>query len=283
MACRPRSLRGARVSRGGARLSRGASAAEGATRRALLIEFCGLPGAGKSHVAAALVNGLGRRGIPADAGDASIAPEVPPARRIPRKLLAAGGAVLGDPAGSVRAGLAISRGGHRAGDIVSRSLQWFVTQGVLDRASRRPGLHVFQEGVLQALWSVGLRGDPDGLLGVLESHADRWIRPHVVVVVNAPIEVAVARLGTRPSSHSRTQALGAGERAAELQRGQELLGSLVEWWEASSGDDEDIIQVDNGDDGPRNRVDSLLVNRVLARLEAPAGRRPGRGGVAIPF
>jgi adenylylsulfate kinase-like enzyme len=50
-------------------VNRGATA-DGAAPRALLIEFCGLPGAGKSHVAGALVAGLRREGIPAHAGDA---------------------------------------------------------------------------------------------------------------------------------------------------------------------------------------------------------------------
>ena len=259
-------------------MSRGAIG-DGAATRALLIEFCGLPGAGKSHLAAALMDGLGRRGIPVAAGDASISPDVAPTWRIPRKLLAAGQAVLGDPAGSARAGLAISRAERAAGDVASRSLQWFVTQRILDRASGRAGVHVFQEGVLQALWSIGLRGDPDGLLEVLGSGAVTWVRPQVLVVVNAPIEVAAARLGARPSSHSRTQALGTGERAAELRRGRELLGRLVEWWRASSGEGEDIIRVDNGDDGPRDRV-SLLVDRVMARLERPAGQ-PAGGGIGL--
>lgn len=260
-------------------MSRGARVADRAT--GLLVEFCGLPGAGKSHLAATLVDGLGRRGIPAGAGDASIAPDVGPVRRIPRKLLAAGRAVIGDPPGSARAGLAIARSERGAGDAVSRSLQWFVTQRLLDRASGREGVHVFQEGVLQALWSIGLRGDPDGMLEILGSGAAPWIRPHVLVVVNAPIEVAAARLEARPSSHSRTQALGGGERAAELRRGQELLGCLVEWW-ASSGESDDIVQVENGDDESRDRVGSLLVDRILARLEGTAGHRPGRGGIAIP-
>jgi hypothetical protein len=156
MARRPRSLRGAGVSPG--------ATADGAARGALLIEFCGLPGAGKSHLAGALLAGLRREGIPARAGDASIAPNIAPVRRFPRKLLAAGRDVLSDPAWAARVGLAIARAERDAVDVVSRSLQWFVTQWVLDRAAGRPGVHVFEEGVLQALWSIGLRGDPDGLL-----------------------------------------------------------------------------------------------------------------------
>ncbi len=258
-------------------MNHGDTAADGAARGALLIEFCGLPGAGKSHLAGALLASLRREGIPARAGDASIAPDIAPVRRIPRKLLAAGREVLSDPAGAARVGLAIARAERDAVDVVSRSLQWFVTQRVLDRAAGRAGVHVFGEGVLQALWSIGLRGDPDALLELLDAGAARWIRPRVLVVVNAPTDVADARLGARRSSHSRTQALGAAERTAELRRGRELLESLVEWWRASSREGE-IVEVDNGDDEPRDREVALLVNRIVT-LMGPAARR---GGIAIP-
>ena len=259
-------------------MNSGNTAADGAARGALLIEFCGLPGAGKSYLAGALLAGLRREGIPARAGDASIAPNIAPVRRIPRKLFAAGRVVLSDSAGAARVGLAIARAERDAVDVVSRSVQWFVTQQVLDRAAGGAGVHVFGEGVLQALWSIGLRGDPDALLEVLEAGAAPWIRPQILVVVNAPIDVADARLRARRSSHSRTQALGAGGRTSELRRGQELLECLVEWWRASSREGE-IVEVDNGDDEPRDREVALLVNRIVTLL----GPAASRGGIAIPF
>jgi thymidylate kinase len=259
----------------------GAEVTDEAAPWSLLVEFCGLPGAGKSHVSAALMNQLRRRGIPARAGDAWISPRVPAIRRIPRKLRAATRQAFDDPTGAARAGLAVARAERSAGDVVCRSLQWFVTQHVLGRAAGRAGVHVFQEGVVQALWSIGVRGDPDGLLAVLEAGATPWIRPDVLVVVSAPIEVAAARLGERGSSHSRTQALPPDERASELRRGQELLGCLVEWWRVSSGGGE-IVEVANGDDGPRDREAAHLVDRILARLEALGRNQADRGGIAIP-
>jgi hypothetical protein len=95
------------------------------------------------------------------------------------------------------------------------------------------------------------------------------------------MEVAAARLTARRSSHSRTQALAPDERTAELRRGQELLGCLVEWWRDSSTAGE-IIEAANGDDGPRDREITQLVDRVLARLDRPAGHPDERGGIAIP-
>jgi hypothetical protein len=258
----------------------GAATTDEAAQRSLLVEFCGLPGAGKSHLAAALVDGLRCRGIAAHAGDAWISPDVAAIRRLPGKLLLATRRALVDPAGAARVGLAIARAERRPGDVVSRSLQWFVTQQALDRAAGRGGVHVFQEGVVQALWSIGLRGDADGLFALLEAGATPWIRPQVLVAVSAPVEVAAARLRDRGSSHSRTQTLPPDERASELRRGQELLGYLVEWWRASSGGGE-IIEVANGDDGPRSRLTTQLVDRILDGFERQGGNRDERGGIAI--
>jgi hypothetical protein len=67
------------------------------------------------------------------------------------------------------------------------------------------------------------------------------------------------------------------ERTAELQRGHELLGCLVEWWRAS-GREGEIVEVANRDDGGRDREVAQLADRVLARPELSAGR----GGIAIP-
>ena len=253
-------------------MSRGATAGRGAPA-ALLIELCGLPGAGKSYLAAGLIDALRRKGIPAHAGDASVEPDVAAIRRIPGKLLAAGREVLAHPAGAARAGVAVASAERSAGDAVNRSMQWFVTQRLLGRAVRRGGVHVFQEGVLQALWSIGLRGDPERLLELLESGDTPWIRPQVLVVVNAPVEVAAARLAGRRSSHSRTQALAADERTAELLRGRELLGCLVEWWRTSSRDAE-IVEVANGDDGRPDREVARLVDVVLAHLERRSASEP---------
>jgi hypothetical protein len=245
-------------------VSRGTALPGDAASRAVLVEFCGLPGAGKSHLAGALLDGLRGKGIRTRAGDASISANVFATRRIPRKLLAAGREVLDDPAGAIRTCLAVARAERSAGDAASRSIQWLVTQRVLDLATRRGGVHVFEEGVLQALWSIGLRGDPEPLLESLEDGATPWIRPQVLVVVNAPLEVAASRLDARPSSHSRTQTLPPDERTAELRRGRELLERLVEWWRDSSDAEGIILEVANGDDGPLDREIAQLVDRFIA-------------------
>jgi hypothetical protein len=94
-------------------------------------------------------------------------------------------------------------------------------------ARRRKAVSLVDEGLVQCLWSIGLRGDVAPVLTALASRRVR--RPDVLVVVRVDPEVALARLTKRSSRHSRTQLLPETERLTELTRGDLVLEHLVEW------------------------------------------------------
>jgi hypothetical protein len=217
-----------------------------------LVELLGLPGSGKTHIARSVVDALTRGGTSAFLGPVGVGPEDPPARRIARKVSMLGMRALMRPIHSTRAAAAICVGQHAPADAMSRTLQWLVTQHALERAGRIDGLHVFDEGSLQALWSIGLRSDRDRwrrLLADLAAGRLTWVEPDIVVLVDAPRDVVSERLSTRTSAHSRTQRLSAAEMAAELRRGENLLDELATWWRVRRGDDA-LVHVYNGRDGP---------------------------------
>jgi hypothetical protein len=56
---------------------------------------------------------------------------------------------------------------------------------------------------------------------------DAW-SPDLLVVVDAPLDVLMSRLESRPSRHSRTQRIAVDRRAPELERGRLLLDLLVD-------------------------------------------------------
>jgi hypothetical protein len=90
---------------------------------------------------------------------------------------------------------------------------------------------VFDEGLLQALWSVGLRGDVRPTLRLLEMRPGMFTLPDLVVTVQASIDEIEDRLAARVSRHSRLQEhRDPIVRRKELARGAELAGSLVGWW-----------------------------------------------------
>lgn len=203
----------------------------GRTGTPTIVEFCGLPGVGKSYIAARVLGTLLDHGVVARMGDGDVDPNVATPRRISRKLRWVLGQEVARPIASTRALARIGAGQRDLSSAVSRSVQWFVTQGLLDAARRTAGVHVFQEGIVQALWSIGLRGDVSKLLGLLDERGVPSVGPDLVVAVHAPAEEIGKRLQMRRSRHSRTQVLQGEELEAELRRGADLLDELLAWWE----------------------------------------------------
>jgi len=231
---------------------------------ATIVEFCGLPGAGKSYIAGRVLSTLSDRGVAARFGDGGVGPDVAGPRRMSRKLRWVWEQEVARPIASVRVFACIGAGQRDWSSAVSRSVQWFVAQGLLDAARRTAGVHLFQEGILQALWSIGLRGDVGKLVGLLDDGAVPWARPDLVVVVHAPAETIRNRLQARHSRHSRTQALHGTELDTELRRGADLLDQLLAWWERSGGRDR-LLRVPNHSD------EIPVVGEVVRSIEALRG------------
>jgi AAA domain-containing protein len=201
-----------------------------------VVELCGLPGVGKTIVADHLVAALAEVGIVARRDDRGVGPDVGAGLRLGRKARLIASTAVVQPATSARAVLRIAAGQHGGRDAVARPVQWLVNQGVLARARRGTGVHMLEEGLVQALWSAGLRGEVERLLGVLDTSAS-WDEPDVVLAVEAPLDTVRRRIEARSSVHSRTQRLPEAELLRELQRGDELLRDLLEWWQRRRGSD----------------------------------------------
>jgi hypothetical protein len=152
--------------------------------------------------------------------------------RIGRKLRLVAGEVWRRPVPTATVGRAVLESqGMRWTSGIAREVQWTVTQRLMMSARGRPGIHLFDEGVLQALWSIGLRGTVAPALLVLEEQIGSWAKPDLVLVVHARIEELVSRLAARASRHSRIQQMDDPRALArELERGQELLLRLLRWW-----------------------------------------------------
>ena len=63
--------------------------------------------------------------------------------------------------------------------------------------------------------------------------------------------------------HSRTQRLPADDRLAELERGEQLLDLLVEWWRRSAPAEASIIEIRNDHDEPREAEAAGLAERLV--------------------
>jgi thymidylate kinase len=125
---------------------------------------------------------------------------------------------------------------------------------------------VLDEGHVQALWSVGLRGDLTPVLEQLDDlgPAFRARAADLLVVVDVPPEVALARLERRRSRHSRIQHLDRPERLAELRRGADLLDRLAAWWPGRPDVHPEVVRLDG------TAGDGTDLGRLAARIAAAA-------------
>jgi hypothetical protein len=241
-------------------------AVPGATGRAarLTVELAGIPGAGKSRLARMLAREAAARGLRISQPQVRYGPGVPGPRRLSRKALACGATALRGPVGTARLGQSVLRSGQPgAPEVAGRLVQLLLARAVLARAVRTEGLSIVDEGLVQGLWSTGLRGDVEPVLAALEAS-----RPEpsadLLVVLRVEPELALSRLAARSSRHSRTQRLSEGEQLAELRRGAALLDRLADWWCTSSGGIEKPFVVagpeESGND--RERLVELVCERI---------------------
>lgn len=193
------------------------------SRRPVVVELCGLPGSGKSSVAAEACRALLAAGVDARVADLRVSAAAPrPARVARRSGLAAWEAVI-TPVETARAARRIAGTGPTLRDGTALLAQLLTVRRLAARATHGAGASLLEEGTLQTLWSVALRAERD--LGDPAGWGPRT--SDLVVHVDCPTDVVLQRLADRPSRHSRTQQLTAAERGPELERGRLILDSLL--------------------------------------------------------
>jgi len=187
----------------------------------VVVEFAGLPGAGKSTLAECTRAAIVKAGMPCVIADAGISARVATPVRVRRRLALAGAEACQHPLRGAEALRAMRRAAPGLSrNAVAGAAQWFAVQRIVAQAGRSPGVHLLDEGPVQTLWTLALRTgrDPASLTGAT---AD------LLVVVDVPVEVVSARLAARSSRHSRTQLLPERERVAELVTGLGLLRDIL--------------------------------------------------------
>lgn len=234
---------------------RRAQAVPGGSR---VVELFGLPGAGKSSLAAA------------------VAASSPPSYRLTpfaqpnetRRLLGKAGAVAMSagrhPLVATRMGHAIALSRQPSvGQASRRYLTWLASQHRIRSHRHQPGMHLVDEGVLQSLWSIGLEGDLDRVLDTLGAAPTDWVRCDLAVVLDTPAEVAIDRVRRRESSHSRLDRIERRGQATLMRRGSELIEGLVGWYRGLGGQVISLGSTGNGDE-----VTGLVADEALRALHS---------------
>jgi len=228
-----------------------------------VVEFCGLPGAGKSTIARGLVARLRLQGIPTTEVMAPIGPSAGRTARLRRKsaVIARGVTSRGGAVIATNVGFRSRQTGAR--DRVARPANLLVVRDAVRRGRAREGVHVLDQGPVQEWWSAALRADDARVLAW--AAADPAPRADLVVRVDAPPDVLAARLARRAERQSRLEGVDGPALEAELARGAGLLDALCEQLVHSPGTHRPVlIRVEGFGPGA---VDS--VGEALRRLGWP--------------
>lgn len=199
---------------------------------ALVVEFLGLPGVGKSHVNGLVAARLAALGIPVRSTYLRINHDLGPWRRVIHKSRVCAAELVRRPGYAWRLGRTVRRTGQRGRvDVVRLPYNWLTAQGLVRRGRSRPGAELLDEGMLQMLWSVGFAGRErsiaDCASALLGSGASAAPMPDVVVLVDAPLDVILERLASRASRDGRVDRMDVTERRTALLRGADLFADVL--------------------------------------------------------
>ena len=254
----------------------------------MLVEFYGVPAAGKStlsrHVAALLL----QRGFAVDEPTHVLHHRSNLFRRQILKLRHFGRFALQNPDRIVSAAVLIARTRQRTwADYWTAFTNWIVIASIVSRP-RAPGrITLLDQGIAQALWSVAFAAGSEAMLGRLAHEVRRGpLRPDLIVHVRASLGAVERRLAKRAGKASRLERAAGGTLALpeRLRQNESILHYFRE--QGCSVLDIDSDDPDQLQSSAEHVVSSILellgrgVNGakvVVARHEASAeGRHLGR-------
>ena len=202
----------------------------------LVVEFVGLPGAGKSALSRQVAALLRAEGYILSEPTTQL-DQAGTASRAFAKAAYGIGSALASPlnaAGWMRTFIAM--GQRSLADTGRVALNWFFLAGLMRGLARRPGVHLLDQGIFQGLWSAGYAARDGAVVGrEVVTAVRKALPPRILVIV---IETSPAtlrrRLQERPGGDSRLERdLTTGDSSGSLTRAiaalasvQELLGLL---------------------------------------------------------
>jgi len=190
---------------------------------AVLVEFLGLPGVGKSELSRRVADRFTKGAGTVDQPSYVLAHDMGKAERRLWKSVHVLREFLSHPVASIAAIRAISATRQRSRRTRWKLIfNWLLVVDLARQARRHPGLHLLDQGVLQAMWSVALDDDSDAALALLRVKATRLALPDIVVLVEADLATVQQRLGSRPHGDSRLDR-EPGRMPELLSRGEALL------------------------------------------------------------
>jgi PST family polysaccharide transporter len=177
-------------------------------RPGVYVEFVGLPGAGKSVASRLVADVLRRKGIEVSEPTYHLDHIVGPiARRLKKISYALRGALERPVEGHFWSQLLLESGQPSVARFLAEAMNWFYLMATIRRETARTGVHLFDQGLCQAIWSVAYEATRVDLISQepLTRLAQSLPRRSVIVLVEASLPTIGARLSARPGLASRVE------------------------------------------------------------------------------
>ena len=200
------------------------------------MEFVGLPGAGKSELSHQVAVLLEAQGLVVSEPMDRLNQLSLTSRTLAKVRYGIGGAAAAPLTGARWLRIFRRTGQRSLADTGRVALNWFFLVGLTRGLTRRPGVHLLDQGIFQGLWSAGYSARDGAVVGrEIDSAVLTALPPRIlVVVVETSPATLLRRLHERPGGDSRLERdLTTSESAGSLTRAmttfaglQELLGRL---------------------------------------------------------
>jgi len=234
------------------------------TRRGITVEFLGLPGVGKSSLSRRVAVMLRERGHPVHEATFDLGHTPGTMSRSLRKAVPVGREMLLHPWSAGRACRAVIASRQDSSLTAFKMIfNWLMVAGIARRATRLQGVHLFDQGLCQALWSIGLSSSNAAPGRVGDALFALAPRPDLIFNIEASAETVARRLRERGGRDSRADAWGEDARVVFM-RSLALLDDVIATARRATGSGRSVrlVAIDNERDGGLEGCASRIVDEI---------------------
>ncbi|HKY31054.1 MAG TPA: hypothetical protein VJV23_00865, partial [Candidatus Polarisedimenticolia bacterium] len=176
------------------------------------VELLGLPASGKSTLSRRAAEVLSSRGVVVAQRSWDLAHGIPRWERRTRKAARVAAEAALHPLHAAWSAAAIARSGQPgAADVGRMTFNWLLVAGLERRRGEAGGIELHDQGIFQALWSIGFGAGRGAATAVAAALGPRMPLPSVLAVVRAGPQTVERRLSARPDADSRLDRMDPAE------------------------------------------------------------------------
>ena len=231
-------------------------------KRGLVVEFLGLPGVGKSTLAAEVASALQKEGVPVRFEDLRRVPWLLKRLRSSRDIL---GLTLRKPRYVYLSGRSIRASKQRSPyDLLKVMHNWLNVTARAERVRPAPTVTLVDQGLFQALWSVSYNSQEREAAKFVRRLSALMPQPDLLILLEAEIPTVARRLRDRGESASRLDPQRNAAFEPELARASRLLEGIVKLTKGAPSDLE-IVTITNRDGALQTSVEQAVqaIRRVV--------------------